>query len=133
MSVLAIDTERCNPRYVAYAHSEGFDPDTMTAANKVLWPGACMYPYIAWNTAKLAEWKAAHGLGVWDHLWGDQQAEYTEWLLPDVLPREWWLCLPDEYRAWYGAVPDSFVPLAGCKGPELRLGEHMLFQLEGRP
>lgn len=47
-----------NPRFAAYAKAQGRTPDDQLAHDKAELPGACMFPFVEWNRARLKEFFA---------------------------------------------------------------------------
>ncbi len=65
-----------NPRYVAYAEAHGFDPDTMLAADEVLWPGGKMCGFMVWIGERWREWRESRGVGRNAVLGSDDHADF---------------------------------------------------------
>lgn len=79
MNTTQATTKEWNPRYVAYARSNGNTPDAQLAADKVRFPGGCMCEFIIWNGRQLHEFRSQFKkhptiLTEQDH------AEYDAWL-----------------------------------------------------
>ena len=45
-----------NPRYVAYAATEGLDPEAMLARDRERYPGGCMGGFTIWVQDRWTEW-----------------------------------------------------------------------------
>lgn len=69
-----------NSRYVVYAETHGFDPATMLAVDRVLWPGGCMVGFMVWIGERWTEFRRKEGLR-WDAPLGDvEHAAFDAWI-----------------------------------------------------
>lgn len=53
-------TNEYQPRYVAYAKSNGMTPDAMLAHDKIEYPGGRMCGFMCWISSRLRDFKKAH-------------------------------------------------------------------------
>lgn len=67
-------------RYVAYATSQGFDPDTMMAVDERLWPGGKMAGYILWMHERWAAWRTENGRRERDVLSREDHASFDAFI-----------------------------------------------------
>ena len=69
-----------NPRYVAYAASQGRTPDDQLAHDRAEKPGAHMVPFILWIGARWADYRHAHRLGRLDPVTAAGHEAFDAWL-----------------------------------------------------
>lgn len=48
-----------NPRYVAFAASNGLTPEAQLDADRAAYPGGCMVPFMAWISERKAAFRKA--------------------------------------------------------------------------
>lgn len=68
-----------NPRFANYARAQGRTPEQQLELDRQAMPGACMFPFVHWNTARLRQAsqeipEAFIGRRLWKH------EAYDEWL-----------------------------------------------------
>jgi hypothetical protein len=74
-----IDRPGWNPRYIAYAKSNGLSPDDQLARDERDFPGGCMVAFVNWINSKWAEWHGVIGEAKSFHTCEDHK-NFDEWL-----------------------------------------------------
>ncbi len=65
-----------NPRYVAYAASNGLTPEAQMEHDTEEFPGGKMAGFILWMSRKWQEWRKANGRKWWDPTSDEDQAAF---------------------------------------------------------
>lgn len=83
MSEAAETDARWNPRYVAYASSEGLTPKEILAKDKERWPGGHMAGFMSWVRRHWEMWDRAqgHSRARCDERPDSDYTAFTAWLL----------------------------------------------------
>jgi len=68
-----------NPRYIAYAKSNGFEPKEMFRIDKNLYPGGSMCGFILWISKMRREFKKTSPQSFLDDTLIDQN-KFTKWM-----------------------------------------------------
>lgn len=68
-----------NPRFVAYAASNGLTPEAQIEADRTRYPGGLMCGFILWSDERLREF---FGTPVPSGIKAERWAEYDAWLSP---------------------------------------------------